>query len=68
MGALQIVLLVIKLAPEIYSFVKACLVIKDGAVDLVATRASMQGYIAKATQAQETGDTSDVESIFNPKP
>ena len=54
--------------PEIISFLKATVVIVDGAIDYVATKKKMAEYNSAADKAKETGDTSAVEDLFRPKP
>lgn len=68
LGFWGILKLLFQLLPEIIALIKAAVVWVDGKVDAEATKAKMKRLSAAIDRAQETGDTSDVEAIFNPKP
>lgn len=57
---------ILALLPEIISLVKSCFVWVDGEIDLIQTRYRAKEMLQAITKAKETGDTSDVEAIFNP--
>lgn len=63
-----VVKLLLSLLPELISIVKSVIVWVNGRIDLAETKKKMQAMSAAISKAQETGDTSDVEAIFNPKP
>jgi hypothetical protein len=63
-----VVKLVFTLLPDIISFIKKAVVFVNGQVDLAATKAKAATMLSAIGKAMETGDTSDVEAIFNPRP
>lgn len=62
------VVLILRLLPDLISLVKRSIVWVDGKVDVASTRAKLAALAAATDKAQQTGDTSDVEAIFNPRP
>lgn len=59
--------LILTLLPTIVKLVKRFIVFKDGVVDYAATKDAIGKYLKAVDKAIATGDTSDVEAIFNPR-
>lgn len=57
---------IIKALPAIISFIKKIAVMVDTGIDWAQTSIKLAAFTKAYKKAEATGDTSDLEAIFNP--
>ena len=57
---------IIKALPAIIAFIKEIAVVVDKGIDWAQTKIKLAAFTTAYKKAEATGDTSDLEAIFNP--